>query len=183
MVAKDKSAAKPAGKKRGKKPKEKPEVASPDSGMSLLMGDNMPPKRDVMYHYETILGLMEKASAAASRVSDAKKKAKEAGVDVPALMATKKMMNMDPLDMAVYLRQTAMALAELGAPIQLSLYEPKYGSIEEQAATEGWNDGINAKDMNVARWPVDAPGGKEYARRWNDAQAENASKIGKTDEQ
>jgi hypothetical protein len=178
MVKAEKKPVKKAPKKAAK---QKPaNDAGESDGMSLLLGNNMPPNRDVMYHYQTILGLMEKVSAAQSKVSDAKKKAKEAGVDVGALMDTKKMMGLDPLDLAAKLKQQAMLLTELGSPIQFQLFEPKYGSLEEQAGLEGWQDGINARNMNIARWAEGAPGHIEYTRRWNDAQAENASKIGKT---
>lgn len=79
MAAKKKSASK-------KKPKETKAEEVEASVGSLLLGDNQPPIRDLMYHYETILGFEEKAATARSKVTDAKKKAKESGVDVTALM-------------------------------------------------------------------------------------------------
>jgi len=60
---------------------------------------------------------------------------------------------------------------------EVEAYAFDFGSIEEQAKTEGWQDGINARNINLARWPEGAPGHIEYSRRWNDAQAENAGKI------
>ena len=70
-------------------------------------------------------------------------------------------------------------MAARGLPVQLALYEPRYGSIEEQAATEGWQDGTNGRNMNDERWPEHSPGAVEYRRRWNDAQAEEVEKLGR----
>ncbi len=178
MAAKAKKPAKKGGKKAAAPTKEE----TTEQVMSLLMGDNMPPTKDINYHYDTILGLMDKASLAQSKVSDAKKKAKDAGVDVQALMNVKKALKADPLDLAHRLRQEAMLLREKGSPIQMQLYEPKFGTVEDQAKSEGWNDGINARNMNISRWPEGSPGYVEYTRSWNDAQAENASKITKAAE-
>lgn len=165
MAAKKKSASK-------KKPKETKVEEVEASVGSLLLGDNQPPIRDLMYHYETILGFEEKAATARSKVTDAKKKAKESGVDVTALMQTKALLRLDPLDLAVRLRQQSMLLSERGSPVQVQLFEPKFGTVEEQAGNEGWNDGLNGKNINIARWAEGTPGHKEYVRRYNDSQKE-----------
>lgn len=138
---------------------------------SLLIG-NMPKVRDLMYHMDTIAGWMDKARTAQGKVSDAKKKAKEAGVDVAAIMTVMKMRRMDPMELATELRQQAALMAECDLPIQLSLMEPSFGSVEEQAKSEGWADGKRGSTPNTSRWPEGAPGSKEYHRRWNDAQRE-----------
>lgn len=179
MAAKTKKPANKGGKKSSTPTKDE----TVETGvMSLLMGDNAPPLKDLNYHYNTILGLMDKAASAQTKVSDAKKKAKEANVDVAALMNVRKALKMDPLDLAHRLRQEAALLRDKGSPVQMQLYEPKFGTVEEQAGNEGWQDGINARNMNLARWPEGTPGFVEYSRKWNDAQAENASKIGKSGE-
>lgn len=168
---------KPAKKKTVKRAAAPTKAETVENGMSLLMGDNGPPSKDLLYHLDQIAGYMDKAKTAQTRVTEAKKKAKDAGVDVKAITDTLTELRMDPLDLAHRMHQKATLWREKGMPIQMSLYEPKFGSIEEQAKTEGWQDGINARNINLARWPEGAPGHIEYNRRWNDAQAENASKI------
>lgn len=61
-------------------------------------------------------------------------------------------------------------MRERGLPIQLSLYEPKYGSVEDQAKAEGWAAGKAGRSPDTDRWPEGAPGSGDYMRRWNDAQ-------------
>lgn len=142
--------------------------------LSLLAG-NQPPTRDLMYHVDNIAGWMDKASTAQGKVSDAKKKAKEAGVDVVAIMSFLKFKRMDPLDMASQLRQLATMAAEEGLPVQISLFESKYGSIEDQAGAEGYHAGSTGRTPDTKRWPEASPGHAQYMRRWNDAQAEIVS--------
>lgn len=170
MTAKTKKPAKKGGKKAAMKP-TKEETTEVSTGLSLLLGHNDPPSKDLLYHMDTIAGLQTKAKSAAGKVSEAKKKAKEAGVDMNAVALTLKALNMDVIDLASMLRQQAILFRERGMPVQLSLYEPVYGSPEEQGKAEGWSDGTNGRNLNVARWPDGALGSKEYGRAYNDAQA------------
>lgn len=166
-----------AGKRKSKKSETEDETVRTSEGVQLLLG-NMPPSRDVMYHYEMILGLMEKAATAQSKVTDAKKKAKEAGVDVKALMTAKTLMRLDPLDLSSLLRQQAMLMAELGSPIQISLFEPKYGSIEAQATAMGNAAGMAGKSPETDLWPEGTPGHSEYMRAWNTSQKTLVEQMG-----
>lgn len=168
MAAKKKAAGKTP--KRKAKP-TKDETVEVDNSMSLLLG-NMPPSRDLIYHMDTIAGLIDKARTAAAKVTEAKKRAKEAGVDVVAIMDVMKEERIDALELATRLRQKAALYRERGLPVQLALYEPKHGSIEAQASAEGWSDGINGRSPNMERWPEKTPGSAEYLRRWNDSQKE-----------
>lgn len=178
MAPKQKAAA-PKKRGGGRKPAKetKDETVEVSTGLSLLMGDNGPPNKDLIYHLEQISGYIAKAKAAGAKVTEAKKRAKEANVDVPGIMQMLAEEKMDPLELATRLKQKAKLYAERGMPVQMSLYEPAYGSIEDQAKAEGWADGKAARNMNLARWPEGSPGHVEYSRRWNDAQHENASKI------
>lgn len=80
------------------------EVVDTSTGPQLLLG-NMPPVKDLIYHLETIAGWQAKARTAQGKVSDAKKKAKEAGVDVTAITRMMGYERMDVLDLATELRQ------------------------------------------------------------------------------
>lgn len=166
MAAKKKAAGKTP--KRKAKP-TKDETVEVDNSMSLLLG-NMPPVRDILYHLDTIKGLQDRAKTASGKVSDAKKKAKEAGIDLAAISMTMGFERMDSLELATQLRQLQVLMREKGMPVQLGLYEPKFGSIEAQAKHEGWKDGQAARSPNTERWPDGVPGQPEYLRAWNDGQ-------------
>lgn len=103
-MPKPKSAKKAVPKKtRAKKADTKDETTEQSSGVSLLIG-NIPPTRDMLYHWENIAGWMDKVKTAQGKLGDAKKKAKEAGVDVSTLLAVMKMEWLDPVDFAAQLR-------------------------------------------------------------------------------
>ncbi len=139
---------------------------------SLLTGDNLPKLRDLKHHYTHILKLQEQASLAAKAVTTAKKIAKEAGCDVAGLMQIKSNYKLDPMDLAARLRQQMSLMKELGSPVQIQLFETKYGSVEAQAAAEGRADGKAGRSPNGARWADGAPGFDEYTAAWNEGQAE-----------
>lgn len=167
--------AKP-GKRKAPTKEEQVEVKVGGKEIESLLVGNMPKIRDLTYHLDTIGGWMAKAKTAQGKVSDAKKKAKEAGVDVGALMTIMRMRRMDPTELATELRQQAAMMAEVGLPVQMKLFEPAFGSVEEKAAAEGWADGKADRVPNTARWPEGAPGHVEYMRRWNDGTRDNTEK-------
>lgn len=147
-----------------------------DGGIPPLLAGNMPPIKDLLYHLEQIAGYQAKAKTASMAVTKAKNAAKSAGVDLKALSESQGLIGMDPLDMATYFRQLQAIMQEKGMPIQLQLYEPKFGSVEDQASHEGWNDGTNGRTPNTTRWPEGTPGHVQYMRRWNDGQKEIVTK-------
>jgi len=162
-------------------PKEsKSEGVDTSTGPQLLLG-NMPPVKDLIYHLETIAGWQAKAKTAKGRVTDAKKKAREVGVDLNAIAQAMGFERMDPLELATQLRQLQVLMAERGLPVQMSLYEPKYGTVDEQAAAEGAAAGKAGRTPDGARWPEGAPGFVAYMRAWNDEQGVLAKKLGKGD--
>lgn len=183
MAAKKKAAAPPKKKakagggsrRRALKPtkSETVEVSGVDPSVPPLLAGNMPPVKDILYHLEQIAGYQAKAKTASMAVTKAKNAAKEAGVDLKALSESQALIGMDPLDMATFFRQLQVVMQEKGMPVQISLFEPKYGSVEEQAGVEGWADGKAAKTPNTTRWREGAPGHVQYMRRWNDAQKDN----------
>lgn len=167
-------------KKSGKAPKggsstrrakkaTKAESVEVNGAQGLLLG-NMPPIKDLKYHLGQIKGFQDAAKTASGRVTAAKKAAKEAGVDLQAIALAMGFKRADALDLATMLRQLQALMAEEGTPVQISLFEPKYGSVEKQAAHEGWKDGKAGKSPDTVRWPEGTPGHVEYLRRWNDAQ-------------
>ena len=145
------------------------ETVEQSTGVQLLMG-NMPANKDAERAYETLAHLMAKAATANSHVSDQKKKMKEIGLDVKAFVDTMRLERMDPQDVAAEFRERARLMRMRGMPVQMSLYEPKYGSIDEQASAEGKAAGENGRTPDGERWPEGAPGHEAYMRSWNDAQ-------------
>lgn len=180
--SKAKKAVKKGGGSRAAKETKEEQV---EQTMSLLLG-NMPPIKDVLYHLDTIKGLQDRVKTAQGKVTDAKKKAKEAGIDLKSIAEGMGMERMDGLDLATYLRQLQAIMREKGMPVQMSLYEPKYGSVEEMAKKEGWADGIAGRSPNADRWVEGAPGYPEYMRNWNSAQRQiimDGSKKNASDEE
>lgn len=149
----------------------KTETVEVSDGVQLLLG-NIIGKKDREYYTLTYLALKAKQDTATSHVRDFRKKAKEAGVDMEALTDTLKMERMDPLDLAAYLKQQAAFFQDRGLPIQIQLFEPKYGSVEAQATKIGWDAGLNGRSPPVDLYPEGTPGHPEMMRGWNDAQAQ-----------
>lgn len=170
MAAKKKALAKPKSSSRRAAKETKDEEV--EVGIQSLLTGNMPKVRDLSYHLQTIAGLIDRARTAAAKVTEAKKKAKESGVDVSAIMEIMSMKRADPLEIATKYRQMAALMQEEGMPVQLSLYEIRYGSPEEQGAKLGWDAGINGRSPPIDLFPEGAPGHKEMMRRWNDSQAQ-----------
>ena len=180
MAAKKKAAVKKAAKKSGPRRRaanptkdETVEVTGGETGSAPLLAGNMPPTKDLMYHVGQIKGYQDAAKTASGRVTAAKKAAKEAGVDLTAIALHLGFKRTDALDLATLLRQLSAMMREDGLPVQLSLYEPKFGTLEAQAKHEGWNDAKNDRSPNTTRWPEGAPGHSEYLRSWNDGTRDN----------
>lgn len=174
MAAKKKVAKKPKGGGARRKPAKLTRADKVDvnnDGVQLLLG-NMIAEKDREYYCTTYLGLMAKKAHIGSQIQEFGKKCKEAGVDLPAMKLALSMEKWDPLELATYLKQQAAFMRDRGLPVQLALYEPKYGSIEKQAQALGWQAGRAGRSPDTAMFPENTPGHVEYMRSWNDGQAE-----------
>lgn len=172
MAAKKKTAAakKPRGGGGGRRAKEPTKDEQVEVASKSLLTGNMPKIKDLNYHMAQIAGYIDKSRTAAKRVTEAKASAKEAGVDLAAIMEILSMKRADPLDVATHFRQLAALMQEEGMPVQIQLFEPKHGSIEDQAKSEGYQCGYAGKSPDTERWPEGTPGHEEYMRAWNDGQ-------------
>ena len=177
MAAKKKAAVKKkAGsspRRRAAKPTKAEKVDVSSSETPPLLAGNMPPIKDLLYHMEQISGYQAKAKTASMAVTKAKNAAKASGIDLKSIAEAHQLNGMDPLDMATYFRQLQAIMTEKGMPVQIALFEPKHGSVEEQGSAEGWRDGKAGRSPDTQRWPEGAPGHTQYMRRWNDAQKDN----------
>ena len=156
-------------RKQAQKPTKDEEVEV-RTGVQLLLG-NMVGEKDRSYYYDTYLKLLGQKASIGSKIQDFGKKAKEAGVDLAAMKLTIQMEKWDPLDLATHLKQQAAFMRDRGLPVQMSLYEPQYGSIEEQAKKLGWDAGIAGRSPPTDLFPEGTPGNSEMMRGWNDGQA------------
>lgn len=179
MAGKKKAGGKAIGSaRRGTRAKPtKAEEVEVQAKLKLLLPNLAASDKDALYHYSTILGLMDKAKTASGKVGDAKKKAKEAGIDVAALMAVMTLKRMDPIDLAGYLKEQARMMQALDMPIQLGLYESDFKNVGEQAYSFGFSDGKAARSMNTKLYKEGQPGYEDYARGWRAGQAENQKGI------
>lgn len=182
MAAKSKNKAvkkKSAGpRRRAAKPTkdEQVEVSGPDIGVPPLLAGNLPPIKDLIYYNDTLAGLQDRARTASGKVSDWKKKMREDGVDVKSVTDFLGLERLDPLELATYLRQLQALASAKGLPVQMQLFEPKHGSVEDQAKAEGWRDAKADRSPNTQRWPEGTPGHVEYSRAWNDGTRDNTVK-------
>lgn len=164
-----KKPAKAKAPRRRKLKETKAEAVEVSSGVQLLLG-NIIGQKDREYYLETFLKLKAKAATANSAVRDFRKKAKEAGVNMSAVDDVLAMEKMDPMDLADLLKQTMLLARDRGLPVQIQLFEPKYGSPDEQATKLFWDAGINGRSPPIDLFPEGAPGYEAGMRAWNDAQ-------------
>lgn len=169
MATKTKKAAKTGGKRPAKETKA--EKVETSTGVQLLLG-NMLAQKDREYYVTTYLGLKGKCDKANSDLSEFGKKAKEAGVDMKAMKQVLGLEKQDALDVASFLKQMAAFAKDRGLPVQIQLFEPKYGSLEAQAKQLGWDAGINGRNPPIDLYPEGTPGHVEAMRAYNDAQAQ-----------
>lgn len=165
-MAPKKKAAK-TSKRAAKATKE--ETVDVSTGVQLLLG-NMIGEKDRSYYYQTYLNLLAKKAHIGSQIQEFGKKAKEAGVDMAALKLVISMEKWESLDLATYLKQLAANMRDRGLPLQMNLYQPQYGTVQEQATAMGWADGKSGRSPATDLWPEKTPGHEEYMRAWNDGQ-------------
>lgn len=169
MAARAKAKTKKTDSGRKRKAETKDETVEVSTGVQLLLG-NLPSDKDAKYQYETLMSLLEKSASAASRVGAHKKKMREAGFDVDAFMRTMRLERMDPLDLGAHMKEMARLARLRGLPVQMSIFETKYDSVEEQAAAEGFNAGAAGRTPDTARWVEGQPGYDAYMAAWTKGQ-------------
>jgi hypothetical protein len=166
---------KPAARGRRAAKPTKEEAVETSHGAQLLLS-NLPSDKDATFAYETLLHLMAKARSASGKVGDHKKKMKEMGMNVQAFTETMKLERLDPEDLAAQLMEMRRLAKLRGLPVQIDLYEAKYGTVEEQAYAEGYGDGKNGRNANLKRWGEGTKGYDEYMRGWNAGQKDMVMK-------
>jgi hypothetical protein len=161
--AKTKKAA--AGKRAAKsaKPKEdSPQLALP-----------MPKDRDLKHYiseYQLGKKRVDDAKAALDKITAS---ADEAGVSVDAIKKGLAIQKKNPAQAKSDMMQLAMVLRELGTPLQVEVYEPKYGSPEAEAKVAGFQDGKAGKDRDYRSWVKGSPARRAYDENYEAGQLEN----------
>lgn len=138
---------------------------------------NMPSERDLEHHLQNIKGWKDKAATAQKHLSDARKKAREAGISIKAIMVYLGYERADTLDVATELGQLSILMRRRGHPVQMQLYDLRHGDPAAQAKAEGYADGRAAKTPNAARWPETSPQHAIYMAAWNDGQKDNLAPM------
>lgn len=170
MAKKKAPGEKPSGRRKAQKPTAE-ETVQTSEGVQLLLG-NMIGEKDRSYYVDTYLKLLAKQQKAAADLKDFSGKAKEAGVDMSAMKAVLKLEKMDPLDLATTLKQMAAFGRDRGLPVQFQLFEPKYGSLEEQAKKLGYDAGYKGNNPLMEMYPEGTPGHEPMMQGWRSGQAQ-----------
>lgn len=134
---------------------------------------NMPSERDILHHLQNIKHYEDKAATARGHLADAKKKAKEAGIDLQALKLSMGFARSDTLDISTMLNQLSKMMAIQGLPVQMHLYDARYSDPEAQAKVEGFQDGKACKTPNAAKYPEGSPFHAAYMASWMEGSATN----------
>jgi hypothetical protein len=180
-MAKPKSAAKkPAAKKskgssRRRAAPTKEETVETSTGVQLLLG-NMPSDKDALSNLEILMNLIDRSHSAAARVTDHKKKMREMGFDITGMTNTIRLMRLDPIDLAAELKEQQRLMRLKGLPVQMALFEPKYGSPEAQAKALGYRTGRAGKSVNAELYPDTSPYFETYLAAWTEGQKDMIEK-------
>ena len=131
----------------------------------------MPEPRDLEHHYRQIKGFKEKAATANSHLRDARKKAKEAGINLAALDGILSYERMDEHEVREELSQLSAHLKIHGHPVQLTIFEAKNGTAEEEAYRVGRKHCELGKSSD-SPYPEGSSADAEYTRGYSDMTAE-----------
>jgi hypothetical protein len=134
---------------------------------------NLPGERDIVHHLQTIKAFADKAKTASSNLTAAKKRAREAGIDLGAVALTMGFRRLDALAVTTMLSQLSAMMRIDGQPVQISVFDAKYDAPEAQAKVEGFADGKAGRSPNTARWPEGTPAHDSYMAAWKDGTASN----------
>lgn len=168
-MAKAKSQKKPAGKKKADK-KGATDIDG-ETGEAVQLA--MPAERDVK-HYISEWALADK------RVKDAEKARKkvetcmdEAGISVKEMKRAAKMKDVNPVQLKYDMSQLCMFMSEMGLPVQIQVFETRFGSAEAEQKARGYKDGKAGKDRDHGTLMKGSPGRRAYDEGYDEGQIEN----------
>lgn len=153
-----------------KKPGKKAAAAAEDNQLALPM----PKERDLKHYiseYQLADAAVKKAKQHLDKIVAS---ADEAGVSVPAIKRGLKIVASKNLIQAKSdLMQLSMVLEELGCPLQIQVFEAKFGGPEAEAKAAGYRDGKAGRDRDYGQWVKGSPARRAYDGGYEEAQIEN----------
>lgn len=133
----------------------------------------MPKDRDLKHYISAIQVQQARVKKEQQTLSKIYADADDSGVSVPAIKTGLRIMDTEPLQARSDLMQLALVLAELGAPVQFEVYDPKFGSVEAQAKVEGYKDGKGGKDRDYRSYIKGSPARRAYDHGYEEGSIEN----------
>jgi ribosome modulation factor len=143
-------------------------------------GSNGPSFDDIRHHFAQLKILKEKVKSANGEYQNARKIAKEAGVDPAVLSALMKAEKQDPDEVKLYNKALGRAATAVGIDIQLELFDKSGISREAQIFDDGLKAGLAGKSTSDGPHDANTEAGQTWLAGWHLGQSRNLAGIGKT---
>jgi hypothetical protein len=168
----------PEKKPRGKKPKAVDEPTELKAVNPSQAEFKLPADRDALYHFTTIRGLRAKVDEANARLSNARKVAKEAGIEPEHINLVLKWQKHDPAELNAHLRKMAQMFKVGDLPVQFSIFDLSALSPEERALQEGHKAGKESVDFDANPYHPSSPEGQKWIEGLQRGRAELVMAMG-----
>lgn len=182
-VKEEKQRAKDRANKVFEKP-EAPKPKGPATGKLLddrtAAGANGPSFKDLAFHFSTLKGLKNKVDEASAYYSNARKRAKECGIDPAVLSHLMKLEKQDPLEVKMYFKQLDRAAQANGLEIQMDMFDASGVSREAQIFDDGVKAGVAAKNTSENPHQENTDAGQTWLAGYHAGQRKNMQ-FGKTE--
>lgn len=143
-------------------------------------GSNGPAHKDIRYHFGQLKGLKSKVDEASANYSNARKRAKESGIDPAVLTHLMKIEKQDPFEVKLYFKLLDRAAQANGLELQMDMFDSSGISREAQIFDDGFKAGLAGKSMDDNPHQLNTEAGQTWQQAWNLGQSRNVAGIGKT---
>lgn len=143
-------------------------------------GSNGPSFKDLKFHFSTLKGLKIKVDEANSHYSNAKKRAKEVGIDPAILKHLMKIEKQDPLEVKLYFQQLDRAAQACGLEIQIEMFDSSGVSREAQIFDDGVKAGAAGKSSTDGPHDENTDAGQNWLSGWHVGQKRTLAKFAET---
>ena len=172
------AAFKPEKKPRAKKAKAEDGPTELKAVAPSQAEFKLPADRDALHHYTTIRGLKAKVDEANARLSNARKMAKEAGIEPEHINAVLKWQKHDPAELNAHLRKMAQMFKIGDLPVQFSIFDLSSLSPPERALQEGHKAGKEGVDFDANPYHPSSPEGQKWIEGLHRGRAEIVMAMG-----
>ena len=167
-------------------PKEEPKRDDAPKGKLLeditAGGSNGPSYADYRHWFQKLKVLKAKVREANSEYSNARKGAKDAGIDPSVLSYLMKRQEQDPLEVEIYHKQLVRAGTAVGIEVQMDLFDRSNISREAQIFDDGVKAGAAAKNTSDNPHNENTDAGQTWLAGWHAGQRRNLAKIAASDQ-